>query len=515
MRLSECAKQLDLQNDMRCIINRDINIYSIALLPDDLTALREDVLYVSTDCGAVSRVAAMPFPKSLLCLCVPARMVLPEMEPESNLILVDPRDMTDLFMMRSQLNRMVAEDPEQRAQILEQLIRSDNMDDLLRGGYEYLGCGFVILDPSLHIIGERDFEVNHPAGFAQAIIEKLRPIDTALGCRRYNSEEHAIYLLQARDETGSQVLACQFSAEKKLIGYLLISCSPEPLPELQLERSAVFCSLVCKIMLTFRRSRIAFDAAEPFLSRLLESPVTPKAAKAGAARLNWPLYQHLYVLAAVSDSDPGDQEALSLSIYPLLSVLPNAQSFLFHRQLVAIISSRSPLNRDAEVWAEVERVAEAEGLCIGISRSFEDLTAVRRYFDQSIAAVQLSQRLELSGSLHFFESLCLFSLFSAIPDRAMLERCIHPAIYHVINYDLENESSLFETLQCYANCVGDLGGVADRLFIHRNTVKYRITKISDLMGMDITQPDNYDSIWLSLKLLEFLRHSREPGIGLI
>lgn len=515
MRLSECAKQLDLQNDMRCIINRDVNIYSITLLPDDLAALREDVLYFSTDCGAVSRVAAMPFPKSLLCLCAPAHMVLPEMEPKSNLILVDPRDMTDLFMMRSQLNRMVAEDSEQRAQILEQLIRSDNMDDLLRGGYEYLGCGFVILDPSLHIIGERDFEANHPAGFAQAIIEKLRPIDTAAGCQRYNSEEHAIYLLQTKDKTGSQILACQFSAERKLIGYLLASCSPEPLPELQLQRSAVFCSLVCKIMLSFRRSRIAFNAAEPFLGRLLESPVTSKAAKAGAAQLNWPLYQHLYVLVAVSDSAPGDQETLSLSIYPLLSVLPNAQGLLFHRQLVAIISSRSPLNKDDEVWGKVERVAEAEGLCIGVSRSFEDLTAARRYFDQGTAAVQLSQRLELKGSLHFFESLCLFSLFSAIPDRAMLERCIHPAVYQVINYDLENESPLFETLQCYVNCVGDLGGVAEQLFIHRNTVKYRIAKINDLMGMDITQPDNYYSICLSLKLLEFLRRRREPGTGSI
>ena len=515
MRLSEWARQLDLQNDMRCIINRDVNIFSVALLPDEPATLREDVLYFSTDCDAVSQIAAMPFPKSLLCFCVPARMALPDMEAESNLILGDPRDMTDLFMMRSQLSRMVAEEPEQRAQILEQLIRSDNMDDLLQGGYEYLGCGFVILDASLHIVGERAFEAYYPSGFAQAMIERLRPIDASAGSRRYNTEPHAVYLLPTRDKAGNQVLACQFSAENKLIGYLLISCPEESPSDLMMERSAVLCSLVCKVMLTFRRSRIAFDAAEPFLLRLMESSVSPKAARAGAARLNWPIYPHLYVLAVISDSAPGDQDALSLSTYPLLAVLPNAQALLSHGQLVVLISSRTPLNQDSQVWAEAARVAEAEGLCIGVSRSFGELTDVRRCFDQSLAAVQLAQRLELKGSLHFFESLCLFSLFSAIPDRAVLERCVHPAIQQVMDYDLENDSHLFETLQCYADCAGDVGQVAKQLFVHRNTVKYRIAKISDLLDMDITRPEHYHTVYLSMKLLEFLRHRRDPGAALI
>jgi sugar diacid utilization regulator len=48
----------------------------------------------------------------------------------------------------------------------------------------------------------------------------------------------------------------------------------------------------------------------------------------------------------------------------------------------------------------------------------------------------------------------------------------------------ENGSGLMETLRAYLDCDLDVQGTAEALFVHPNTVRYRLRRISDLTGLD-------------------------------
>ena len=56
----------------------------------------------------------------------------------------------------------------------------------------------------------------------------------------------------------------------------------------------------------------------------------------------------------------------------------------------------------------------------------------------------------------------------------------------LIDYDANNDTDYTETLECYIESGCNVSEVAQRLFIHRNTVNYRLRKIREITGDDMT-----------------------------
>lgn len=62
------------------------------------------------------------------------------------------------------------------------------------------------------------------------------------------------------------------------------------------------------------------------------------------------------------------------------------------------------------------------------------------------------------------------------------DRTIQP----LIEYDEINGTNLVEVLKVYIKHNGSVYQVADEMYIHRNTVNYKINKIAQITGKDIT-----------------------------
>jgi len=52
--------------------------------------------------------------------------------------------------------------------------------------------------------------------------------------------------------------------------------------------------------------------------------------------------------------------------------------------------------------------------------------------------------------------------------------------------------------------MGNLVASADDLFIHRNTMNYRLSKIQELISVDIYNRDCYMTLYFSYKILEYI-----------
>jgi purine catabolism regulator len=61
-----------------------------------------------------------------------------------------------------------------------------------------------------------------------------------------------------------------------------------------------------------------------------------------------------------------------------------------------------------------------------------------------------------------------------------------------------------ETLQAYFACEGKLDVAAQRLYLHRNTVAYRLRKIEELLHRRLKNPDDAVDIRLALSITEFM-----------
>lgn len=87
---------------------------------------------------------------------------------------------------------------------------------------------------------------------------------------------------------------------------------------------------------------------------------------------------------------------------------------------------------------------------------------------------------------------------------------VHPALFRLRTLDAENGTAHLETLRAYLECERSLATTAAKLFIHRNTLMYRLERIRTAISLDLDDPDTRLQLLLSFHLL-FAPDS--PGSG--
>jgi DNA-binding PucR family transcriptional regulator len=70
---------------------------------------------------------------------------------------------------------------------------------------------------------------------------------------------------------------------------------------------------------------------------------------------------------------------------------------------------------------------------------------------------------------------------------------------------------LFRTLETYLDCRGNAREAAAALFIHRNTLRQRLRRISALVGLDVRDPQRWFDLSLAVRLIRFRSVSERPA----
>lgn len=73
---------------------------------------------------------------------------------------------------------------------------------------------------------------------------------------------------------------------------------------------------------------------------------------------------------------------------------------------------------------------------------------------------------------------------SRSPDLAPFRRLAEP----LLAYDQERRSDLVRTLRVYFAAGANASEAADKLFLHRNSMLYRLARIQKLTGLDLNDP---------------------------
>jgi DNA-binding PucR family transcriptional regulator len=58
----------------------------------------------------------------------------------------------------------------------------------------------------------------------------------------------------------------------------------------------------------------------------------------------------------------------------------------------------------------------------------------------------------------------------------------------LVEYDCERRSDLVKTLKVYFEAGANASEAADRLFLHRNSLLYRLSRVEKLTGLDLKDP---------------------------
>ncbi len=135
----------------------------------------------------------------------------------------------------------------------------------------------------------------------------------------------------------------------------------------------------------------------------------------------------------------------------------------------------------------------------GLGGPTESLNEWPAIYQQAVQAMKLGQRLGMS-SLVEYDSLGVYQLLTQLDDIPAVQQFCERIIGPLANYDKRHRSNLVNTIDAYFEHHGNISQTAEALFIHRNTLLYRLDRIRDLTGHDLSQADMRLALHLALKL---------------
>ncbi|RFU84063.1 PucR family transcriptional regulator [Streptomyces triticagri] len=71
----------------------------------------------------------------------------------------------------------------------------------------------------------------------------------------------------------------------------------------------------------------------------------------------------------------------------------------------------------------------------------------------------------------------------------------------LLAYDRRHDSALVETLRHWLNSFGDVPAAAEAMFVHQNTFRYRLRRVTEVAETDLADPDTRFALMLQLRLL--------------
>ena len=140
-------------------------------------------------------------------------------------------------------------------------------------------------------------------------------------------------------------------------------------------------------------------------------------------------------------------------------------------------------------WAELVTMLQSEfeaKVRLGVGGRYR-LEEIKKSLADAEFALALKSS-AIDKPLALYDELGVWRLL-ARPDAGDLETLVEHWIGPLIEYDRDHHSELLKTLVAYLEEFGALEATATRLFVHRNSLRYRLARIAELTGWDLNDPE--------------------------
>lgn len=195
-------------------------------------------------------------------------------------------------------------------------------------------------------------------------------------------------------------------------------------------------------------------------------------------------YRLLLLRSNTDNRDPVHECSVLASLRKLL---PRSVSFAQDHEIICVLPA-------AEHTKRLGTVLELRHYQLGISLSFEDWSVLPSRYRQAAYAAD-------KGILHFQEAAfhCMTETLTKLNGEMDL---LHPALAILRETDRRDGSAYYETLKTYLRLQCNMSAAAEKLNLHRNSMKYRMQRIREMCGMDLDNAEEREYLLCSFRIAE-------------
>jgi sugar diacid utilization regulator len=313
---------------------------------------------------------------------------------------------------------------------------------------------------------------------------------------------------------GDDVTAIELRVADNVVGELRYRSKGEPNP-------AIARMVTTLLGLELERARSpeweSEEVAGQFVGAVLAREVTDRGdILARAAEMGADLESGagvLIVRAAPRAAQTGEWRArvLTLTLRALRSLAAGALATAEEGEASAQLAVIVPAGDDDRLARaavglsrELEDGLPGFHLTIGHSRRAADPVDLYRAGNEARLAVNVGEA-EERALLAFEDTGAYRLLLPAISeDPRELERFYAETVAPLSAYDDQYETELVATVEAYLDNDGNVAATAKQLFTHRHTIRYRLERVKELCGHDVSATEGREKLGLGLKAMRVL-----------
>jgi sugar diacid utilization regulator len=156
----------------------------------------------------------------------------------------------------------------------------------------------------------------------------------------------------------------------------------------------------------------------------------------------------------------------------------------------------------------VQRELEASmsGFLIAVARSRPAADPVDLHRAGAEAFLAANVAVAQGSSQLAFEETGAYRLLlpAMVEDPEELRRFHDETVAPLVDYDEQYETELVKTLESFLDADGNVAQTAQKLYTHRHTVRYRLERVKELTGLDVSSTDGRERLGLGLKAMRVL-----------
>ncbi len=216
-------------------------------------------------------------------------------------------------------------------------------------------------------------------------------------------------------------------------------------------------------------------------------------------QLGWTLTDTMYVLT-IFDRNYGvfDHKA-QVICDQIHRMYMNSRWVIFESKIVFLLSMGKDDEENSAGWSPLREYLSTNKLTAAVSDRFSELFAVRWKFAQCEAAYNLGTQLNPGSELYFYKDFQVHHIGSVVLKEQPASVLFHPGVIAMDKYDRENKTEFVATLKQYFRQINDPGTAAKNLYIHKNTLFYRINKAKELFDLDMN--DGYERLRMYITMI--------------
>jgi purine catabolism regulator len=439
-------------------------------------------------------------------MALPSVAHLPDLEQSIARAIVDHR--TQLHQRSQEIYR----------RLTELAIEGHGVDAILGMLADLTGKDVVLEDQNF---GVRSCVTRDAAGCSPALVRQLAAesgrVSSWLARTRLSASEPPVLRL-AVDGEFSRIVA-PIAVKDTVLGFLSMVGRKGALGELD-ELAASRGAAACAIELA--RERAVLEAEDRLQTDLVEALVTGsfgsvEAITTRAERLGYDLGgQFVAIVFGLVEQNVTRPTAVARQLRQGLERAAAARSL---RAPIGVRGDRTilllPQREDSpalKATAEELRDALATDLdrpvSAGVGRPHGGVEGIRQTYQEADGALTLGAGVLGTGQVAHFAELGLYRLLLALRTTSELDAFHQETLGTLAEYDRRNDGELVKTLDAYFACLGSPTEAAERLHVHRNTLLYRLHRIQEIAGVDLSDAETRLALHLSLRVGDVLRAGR-------